>query len=869
MTFDIMFKQLTGHDPFPWQMELYTNWFSMGKFPTTCNLPTGLGKTNVIAVWLIALANGAKMPRRLVYVVNRRTVVDQATREAEKLRENLRKADLVSPLQKLCGLYHETPLAISTLRGQFADNGEWCADPTRPAVIIGTVDMIGSRLLFSGYGLGYKRKPFHAGLIGQDTLLAHDEAHLEPAFQGLLSAIQQEQQRSRELGSFHVLELSATTRGQETPFSLTPKEKSPPDQLPAKTTEPIHIVWQRIKARKECCFHALEDSKKLAIEMGNFALEQYRNSQNAVMVYVRKVEDAEKIIALLRKAKQQVQQLTGTLRGWERDSMVKDPIFIRFLSPSNRPKDVVPAKGIVYLICTSAGEVGVDISADHLISDLTPFDSMAQRFGRVNRLGEGDARIDVFHNWEGYTNTALNAELPPFNQACVKTLCLLQRLPSIGDDFYSANSLSLYQLPLADRLDAFTPTPTIVPVTDILLDAWALTSIRSTLPGRPSIEPYLHGICDWELPETHVAWREEVEVVTGYLLDRYSPEDLLEDYPLKPNEQLRDNSYRIYDRLKKLPMPKDTSIWLMSNSGSIEPTTLGALLDSGKESIYYKTVLLPPKAGGLDQGMLSPTSKVAEDISGHWYDDKGRQRRTRVWDTDPEWHITTKGMRLIRQIKFQEGDEGDESETSSWLWFERPANAENEGSQFAREPVAWQDHTDDVFNTASRITEALEQQLPKDIRKALQLAAKFHDLGKKRELWQLSIGNPDPQNWLAKSGRKMKPIGLTHYRHEFGSLLDIEKESEFQKQTDEMKDLILHVIAAHHGWARPHFEPRGYDPPPTTSADNDRTAIAVLQRFGRLQQRYGRWGLAYLESILRAADYTASAYPSNIVEDKA
>src|SRR5205823_12437346 len=126
------------------------------------------------------------VPRRLVYVVNRRTVVDQTTDEVEKYRKKLTDAGI-----------HE-PLAISTLRGQFADNREWSADPSLPAVICGTVDMIGSRLLFSGYGCGFKGKPLHAGFLGQDVLLVHDEAHLEPAFQDLLIAIEKEQKRCQE-----------------------------------------------------------------------------------------------------------------------------------------------------------------------------------------------------------------------------------------------------------------------------------------------------------------------------------------------------------------------------------------------------------------------------------------------------------------------------------------------------------------------------------------------------------------------------------------------------------------------------------------------------------------------------------------------
>jgi CRISPR-associated endonuclease/helicase Cas3 len=136
-SFDQAFRALTGNDPFPWQRDLFERFISKppDNIPASCNLPTGLGKTSVVAVWLIALAtNPGKIPRRLVYVVNRRTVVDQTTDEAIKLRKNAEAAGVRAP-------------AISTLRGQFADNREWSADPSRPAIIVGTVDMIGSRLV--------------------------------------------------------------------------------------------------------------------------------------------------------------------------------------------------------------------------------------------------------------------------------------------------------------------------------------------------------------------------------------------------------------------------------------------------------------------------------------------------------------------------------------------------------------------------------------------------------------------------------------------------------------------------------------------------------------------------------------------------
>ncbi len=156
--FERTFKALTGNKPFPWQKALYQH-FASGNLPALCNISTGLGKTSLVAVWLIALAHDPdKVPRHLVYVVNRRTVVDQTTDEVEKYRCNLQVAGLDGKLRELCAIdlqNHDSPLAVSTLRGQFADNREWSADPCRPAVIVGTVDMIGSRLLFCGDGCGF------------------------------------------------------------------------------------------------------------------------------------------------------------------------------------------------------------------------------------------------------------------------------------------------------------------------------------------------------------------------------------------------------------------------------------------------------------------------------------------------------------------------------------------------------------------------------------------------------------------------------------------------------------------------------------------------------------------------------------------
>jgi Reverse gyrase len=86
--FDHQFAALVGVKPFLWQRRLFAR-MTAGEIPAAVDLPTGLGKTSVMAIWLIARAHGADLPRRLVYVVDRRAVVDQATDEAEKLREAL------------------------------------------------------------------------------------------------------------------------------------------------------------------------------------------------------------------------------------------------------------------------------------------------------------------------------------------------------------------------------------------------------------------------------------------------------------------------------------------------------------------------------------------------------------------------------------------------------------------------------------------------------------------------------------------------------------------------------------------------------------------------------------------------------------
>jgi CRISPR-associated endonuclease/helicase Cas3 len=937
--FRSVFIALTGNKNghFPWQWALYQE-FATGRFLRSCNLPTGLGKTSVIALWLIALANHCdKLPRRLVYVVNRRTVVDQTTTEVEKLRGNLQTAGLFGPLEQLCAIpldKDEPPLAISTLRGQFADNREWSADPARPAVIAGTVDMIGSRLLFSGYGVGFKGNPLHAGFLGQDVLLVHDEAHLEPAFQKLIETIQREQrecERIRELPwrKLLVMALTATARSGDPNMNdvlgLTHEEKNPPPEIPDPPTEPLHVVWQRLKAQKHLALTPVEDDKQVPGKVAEIAAG-YKDANATVLVFVRTLDAVSSIEKELDKTGRKVVTLTGTMRGKQRDELLRNPEFRRFF------KGAEPSK-TVYLVCTSAGEVGIDISADHMVCDLSTFDSMAQRLGRVHRFGEPIAhvaRIDVVHPASFGKIDKKTGELKAdeIDKRRSKTLELLRKVPETGrqietrEPIFDASPKALGDLwqrsDLPCRIeDTFAPPPTIVPATDMLFDAWALTTIRDKLPGRPEVAPYVHGIAH-DLPQTMIAWRAELDLLKDDPDPRSKLRAIFSKHRIRPHESLTVNSYQAVRFLKEITAAKarpdllDTRLALIFVR-NLDLTTVRALINNPGPLNADPMLVLPATFGGLDhKGMLSAakannkkpagsqddaadaapmsTLDVADAEGYERHKDANPRVRILLERSEEGWclsslpggkplradwqlkgsydkttqlihHIRTQSglkLRLVQPVAFNE--EGDP--VRSLLCLSPPPREGNLAIEQTLET-----HVDQVEKQAASLVAALLSG-DKVAKAALLFAAKWHDEGKKAKRWQRYIGRRDDNDPpLGKSAEWRDPKMLAGYRHEFGSLLRIPNDEvrrffadpQGGLTTDQQKEaheLALHLIASHHGYARPHFDnPRD---PEFTDLQCEAVHIESIQRYVRLQRRYGRWGLAYLESLLRAADAAAS-----------
>ena len=469
--------------------------------------------------------------------------------------------------------------------------------------------------------------------------------------------------------------------------------------------------------------------------------------------------------------------------------------------------------------------------------------------------------------------------------AIENTLELLQKL---GGD---ASPAALEQLSADERAAAFSPLPKMRVATDVQFDAWALTSIRDRIAARPPVAPYLHGEAEWEPPQTHIAWREEVDVLRDELLNAYPPEELLADFPLKPHELLRDVSSRVLKKIASLAAaasdPK-LPIWLVSESGEIKALPISHLASisgiyskgSSKQTPEEKraigaleaeladaTIILPASIGGIKNGLLSTDNAGNIDDTDVSKIENVRLRIHAPTPDIPEQYAAN--YHLIRAIDTKPDEEDDETESPRryWLWLETK-NALNAERRTARQPETLADHTRAAIANATAIAEKL---LPvptdgePDLRRCLIAAAELHYPGKNRRQWQFGIGNTTydparPDTILAKSGGAMRPRNLVeNYRHEFGSLADASASSDFAGLTSIERDIVLHIVAAHHGRARPHFPTKeifDYNAAPDVSAA---CAAEVPPRFARLQRAFGRWGLAWIESLLRAADYAASA----------
>lgn len=866
------FERLTGNPPYRWQQRLY-ELFVAHDLPTAIDLPTGLGKTSVMAIWLIARQANPALPRRLVYVVDRRVVVDQATEEAEKLSAK-----------------SAPPLTISTLRGQHADNRLWLEDPSRPAIIVGTIDMIGSRLLFEGYGVGRRMRPYHAGLLGADTLVVLDEAHLCPPFEALVRAIADDPSLKPEgaarraiVPPLHLLPLSATGGdGGDRPFRLEAEDW---DQV----TQPR--VHQRFTAHKRLRLHEVSDSKALAQALADRAWALGEGGRR-VLIYCHAHETAKRVAEALRgSAKEKrtfdLELIVGKRRVYERQALIcrlKELGFIGGGGDRGAP---------AFVVATSAGEVGVDIDADHMVADLVAFERMVQRLGRVNRAG-GDGRMATVEvvcdrpeppkdGAKDDVKTRAARERVALFDAAKATLDALPPADADGGRDASPRSIATLKETQPELVQAATTSEPLRPALDrAVVDAWSMTSLAEHT-GRPEPEPWLRGWVDDDEPQTRVIWRRWLPWRQGDAVPIAAEvEEFFDAARPHASEVLEAPVFEVVNTLIERAA-KFGQLALASEGG---PTGDGiVILTPAREFKGFRNVTdlkrLSEKTRARDKAELvrqlsNAIVVVSASLGGLAADgllnvdaEEGAAAVADARDVDETaW---PRGFRILRPDEPNPDHEiwkevlslplttGDEDEPSAiTILVSRGADSERSGDPaLGRRAQRLDEHGAWAAEAADALADAL--RLSPDYKATLVAAARAHDLGKARDLWQNAMRAPRDGRPYAKTTSKGDParlkIGELTYRHEFGSLRDAEAAIRGLDVPEELRDLALHLIAAHHGFARPVIAPADPLAPPSASAARARE---VALRFARLQRQWGPWGLAWWEALLRSADQQAS-----------
>lgn len=840
-------------------------------------MPTGLGKTSVMAIWLVARAIGAPVPRRLVYIVDRRAVVDQATVVAEQLRAWV---DAEPGVRQALGLV--APLPISTLRGQYADNRQWLADPSAPAIVLGTVDMVGSRLLFGGYGVSRKMRPYHAGLLGADTLLVLDEAHLVPPFERLLDQIASSSDaQGRTLAAtdeegcavvppLRLLALSATGRqraAKET-FALDDDDRSHP------------VVRQRLHAPKRIRVFDAVEAKELPDELARHAWDLCAQGRKPgrVIVFINSREHAQKVLQALRKlagksVAVETELFVGGRRVHERQQAARRLAELGFLAGT-----AAPAGCPAFLVATAAGEVGVDLDADHAVCDLVAWERMVQRLGRVNRRGSGDASVIVVpaHSEDAALQARRLAELDALRLMPITEDRALDGSPA------ALSALKAFAGAAAVIERASTPAPLHPPLMRALVDAWAMTSLEQHA-GRPEVGPWLRG---WpeepEPPQVCVIWRAHLPVDdAGCVFAGRSMELFLDAAGPHLSERLEVELWQVQEwlsmRAKSLPDKKPSSqgvdeadlpLWagdlvavLVNDADGRARALKGAdIVAASKRELEGwlrgTTVWVQCRFGGLSaEGLLDDGSDVpALDVTQVDAQEHARPVPFKVCRVDalnvPE---PDKGWRNEAGLALKRTDEG----VVAWLVISSllSQQAESEEGRSSAQRAQWLSEHQAWAEQAAR-TLAQSLQLPPIYVEMLAAAARVHDEGKQADRWQRAFHAPDGgRPPYAKTVGRPDVALLDGYRHEFGSLPYAEADPHVQAFPRELRELCLHLVAAHHGAARPVIRTDGAAEPPTRAVSRARE---VALRYASLSERWGPWGLAWWESLLRAADQQAS-----------
>jgi CRISPR-associated endonuclease/helicase Cas3 len=954
------FNAVHGHAPFPWQQRLLVEVVSTGRWPPLLDIPTGAGKTATIDVAVFHLAIEAtrpaaerRAPRRIIMVVDRRTVVDQAYERAQVIERALCNAkDGVLRLvrERLCSLTEGVPpLARAQLRGGMPRDNSWARTPDQPLVAVSTVDQVGSRLLFRGYGVSDAMRPIHAGLLGHDTLFLLDEVHLSQPFLETLEAIRHYRKwtTSPLPDRWQCVPMSATPGSETERFKLNDDDLSD-ERLArrltaAKPTECVEVKVTGSEATRRERF-ADEVAKRVV---------PFAARGRAVGVVVNRVATAIQVHKLASDlcGAANVHLVTGRMRPLDRDDLDRR---ISKLVGSARARD--PDAPPVVVVATQCIEAGADFDFDFLVTECASLDALRQRFGRLNRLGTvSDSKGVVLVRSDALGKDASD---PVYGSALARTW---EWLRAASRDF-GIQAMDGALAKETDGLDPMLPEKSRAPVMlPAHLDAWAQTT---PVPRPdPEISYWLHGV-DHELEaDVQIVWRadvgeEDLSYVAAQIPGRAADtalDALLGRIDACPPTGLEALSVpigaakawlaNVRSGGSSIEMPDVSDVDRVARENRDERREgspgRAVLLWKGDDSAVIQgkgitpgmTLIVPSSYGGLASGTWDPSSTTpVPDIAerGRWQQtgrpmlrlhrslleqgwseslvpqtDEDPQEacdRIEAWLTAfqkqslPDWLSalivrlrrdfrrssllrldavvpTASGSRAVEYFALvgRGGSSGD-------------ASTEDEGSSYTGVQIPLHSHMKGVRTWAGRFASrcGLSPSLVRDV----ELAARWHDAGKTDPRFQrwlhggspLADVAPEP---LAKSRivmadrrARMRARERSGYprgaRHELSSVAIMENEATVLAGAGD-RDLVLHLIASHHGWCRP-FAPVVEDREPvdlmldigkttvTVPSDHGLEALhsGIADRYWLLTERYGWFGLAWLEAIIRLADHRRS-----------
>ncbi len=519
--FAAFFRAVHGHEPFPWQARLAKRVFADGWPEKALDAPTAAGKTSAIdiAIFHLALAadQGSKRraPVRILFVVDRRLIVDDAYERAQTIAEKLAQAKTgilarVAARLRRFAEDDKSPLVVARLRGGVPKEPDWVRTPAQPTVIVSTVDQVGSRLLFRGYGISDTMKSVHAGLLGADALLILDEAHLSQPFVQTArdSRIFQDKgswSADAAKAPFGIVTLSATQA--EKAETFVSKDDYAHAVLGPRLTraKPAKLIKSEEEAKTEQFAHAFaEHAWTLSKANGGTA--------TVVAVVVNRVRRARQIFERLKNLGASPFQTRGSSHGQTIGDNVPEVALLigrtreldrrellnELLERISAKREHREVDRPLFIVATQCVEAGADLDFDALVTEIAPLDCLRQRFGRLNRMGKRtDAQAIIL---AAFDQIAKSVEPDPiYGEALKETWQFLSGKSKVASKGKNAKRVidfsvraSQRWLPgrgelvhyLAPRADA----PILMP-RDVTL--WSRTT---PLPSAdPEVSLYLHG----------------------------------------------------------------------------------------------------------------------------------------------------------------------------------------------------------------------------------------------------------------------------------------------------------------------------------------------------------------------------------------